>query len=441
MSSKQAVIRCPIYGSVKLNQKELQIIDSPFFQRLRLISQLGFASFVFPGAVHTRFSHSIGAIHLAGLVFDRLMENQLHSLHDYYDEQQLAYFRQILRLSALLHDVGHPPFSHAAEYLLPAVSQLQFDDHRFRSETRQATHEDFSHLIILHMAKTENVITEEEAVDITGILSRDRSPSPRMNAKNGKPMIYPLLCQLINGEIDVDRMDYLLRDSYFAGVPYGKFDLDRLIDSFVCCLEETTGQFLPAIDGEGVPSYEIFLLARVHMFYQIYFHKSLGAYRHYLVKAYEEGEIDYVIDGSISNFLNLTEMRLMEEFRANRDKKWSGKIFNRIPAKSLIRVSDAEPDKLEKLKTIEQMLNHHQIETIHSHSSNSYSSQQKGQKIDRETVLVVEKELGRTTVVPLAEKSALLGQDKTFIEISQLYVHREDYSRAIELVQAEMPTD
>jgi hypothetical protein len=438
MSVKQAVIRCPIYGSVLLNRKELRIIDSPFFQRLRHISQLGFASLVFPGAVHTRFSHSVGAIHLAGLVFDKLLQNQLHSLKDYYSNEQLDYFRQILRFSALLHDIGHPPFSHAAESLLPPLKSLQSELFRTEPIDRQATHEDFSQLIIHYLAHEEQILSVEEAADIMCLLSKNKHPSHRMNAKTGKPMIYPLLCQLISGEIDVDRMDYLLRDSYFAGVPYGKFDLDRLINSFVCCLEESSQQFQLALDGEGVPSYEIFLLARVHMFYQIYFHKSLGAYRHYLVKAYEEGEIDYRIDGSIANFLNLTETRLMEEFRTNRQKKWSGRIFNRIPAKCLIRVGDGELAKLNKLNEVGALLRKNGIETIVSHSANHFSSQIKNGTIDDETILVVEEELGSTTIVPLAEKSSLLGNSKKLIEIHQLYVHREDYDAAINLVKFQL---
>ncbi len=434
MSLKSAVVRCPIYGSVLLEENELKLIDSPFFQRLRHISQLGFASFVFPGAVHTRFSHSLGAIHLAGMVFDRLISNSVHSLAEHYTSEQIAYFRRILRLSALLHDVGHPPFSHAAESLLPPLRSLESSLFSSYSDNRQSTHEDFSQMIIQYLASEEKDLSESEATDIICILSKNKSPSERMNAKDGKPMVYPLLCQLINGEIDVDRMDYLLRDSYFAGVPYGKYDLDRLINSFVCCLETSTNQFLLALDGEGVPSYEIFLLARVHMFHQIYFHKSLGAYRHYLVRAYEEGEIDYKIDGSVENFLNLTETRLLEEFRTNRERKWSGRIFNRIPAKSLIRVENSEPEKLRRLNEVNNILKDKGIETIFSHSSNNYSSQLKNNPIDQETILVVDEEMGRTTIVPLAERSTLLGVESKQIEIHQLYVHREDYKAAITLV-------
>lgn len=438
MNTKSAIIRCPVHGSVTLSNDEIRLIDSQFLQRLRNISQLGFASYVFPGAVHTRFSHSLGAIHLAGRVFDQLLKNPIHPLSDFYSQEQLRYYRQILRYAALLHDAGHPPFSHAAESLLPPLKNLETDLFRTIKEDRKATHEEFSQMIIHHLADQERLLSDEEAEDVISLLSKVRTPSSRMLASNGQPMIYPLLCQLINGEVDVDRMDYLLRDAYFAGVPYGKYDLDRLINSFTCCREEKTNSFLLALDGEGVPSYEIFLLARVHMFYQIYFHKSLGAYRYYLRKAFAEGEVDYTIDGTIQNFLNLTETKLQEEFSRHRDKKWSGKIFYRTPAKNLIRVLDGETHRLKKLNTVKEILKENGIETIYSHSSNQYSSQIKNKGIDHNTLLVIDKEFGKTTIGPLAEKSSLLGEEETLIEISQLYVHREDYQTALDLINQKL---
>jgi uncharacterized protein len=439
MTVKKAIIRCPIHGSVTLSEREIAIVNNRFFQRLRYISQLGFTALVFPGAVHTRFSHAIGTMHLAGRIFDQVVNDGVGRLRTYYDSDQLAYYRCILRWAALLHDTGHPPFSHAAESLLPPLSALDLPETLRPVEERRSTHEDFSHLIIHHLAADEGLLSAAEAEDIISILARDRVPSPRLNARSGGPMIHPLLCQIINGEIDVDRMDYLLRDSYFAGVPYGKFDLDRLVSSFSCCLAAPLNQFLLSIDGEGVPSYEIFLLARIHMFYQIYFHKSLGAYRYYLTKASEEGEIDWRIDGSLENFVDLTESGLLEEFKRNRNRKWSGRIFHRVPAKNLIRVFDGEHEQMRKLVAVRELLQAQSVEVIESYSANQYSSQIKNQEIDRQTVLVREEEFGTQTIVPLAQRSSLLGDRPRMIEITQLYVHREDYERAITMIQRHRP--
>jgi HD superfamily phosphohydrolase len=290
-------------------------------------------------------------------------------------------------------------------------------------------------MIIRHLALDKRLLSEEEATDVIGILSKNQELSENINSNTGTPMIFPLLCQLINGEIDVDRMDYLLRDSYFAGVPYGRFDLDRLINSFLCCVEKNLGQFLLAIDHEGVPSYEDFLLARIHMFYQIYFHKSLGAYRFYLQKAINEKEIDFEIDGSSQNFLFSTETALMEEFKRKRDKKWSGKIYNRIPAKNLIRVIDGDKTRLAKMEEIKTVLSQNGIEVIESYSYNQYSSQIRGEIPNRGTVLVVDRELEQEVIVPLSEKSSLLINRERKIEIFQLYVSREEYDRSIQLIQ------
>jgi len=429
------LIRCPIHGSIPLDKREVSLIDSPFFQRLRYISQLGFASLVFPGAVHTRFAHSIGTAHLAGRVFDQLLRRQNKKLQDSYNSRQLTYFRRILRFSALLHDLGHPPFSHAAESLLPDYSALQPPEYLGERIDRQATHEDFSHRIIHNIAQEEGLLTKEEAFDIISILKKTIPPSDRLRADNGDPLIFPLLCQLINGEIDVDRMDYLLRDAYFAGVPYGRFDLDRMIHSFSISWNEQTRRFLLAIDGGAVPTYENYLLARVHMFNQIYFHKSLGAYGYYLKMAIDENEIDIRIDGSLPNFLRITENSVTEAINRNQRKPWSGRIANRIPAKNLIRVMDTEKEKRSLYAQIKSLLQKKQIEIIESHSSNQFSSQQKHKPVDHDTIMVVDEEFGRPFTRPLADCSTLLTEKEKRIEIFQLYVHHEDYDIALKAIK------
>lgn len=420
-----------------LTSEEFKIINNPFFQRLRFVSQLGFVPYVFPCATHTRFSHSLGATCLAGRVFDRILSNNRPLLTHYYSEDQLNYFRRILRFAALLHDIGHPPFSHAAEILLPKFSKLETPDFLSERKDRQATHEDFSHAIIYHLAKEGGLLTLDEAYDILSILNKKLSPSEKMRSikPDGEPLIRPLLSQLINGEIDVDRMDYLLRDSYFTGVPYGHFDLDRLVRSFSCYPEEKLGRLLLTIDADAIPTYENFLLARTHMFYQIYFHKSLAIYTYYLQQALLEKEITIPVDGAITSYLEMTEDRFMEEFRKAKDKFWSNKLYHRIPAKNLIRATDGEPKKLERLWEIHEKLSQKGIQGMVTHSSNQYTSQTKKKKIEKNTILVLEEEFGKTNIYPLAGKSKLLKKSKRKIEITQLYVHRTDFDQAIKIVQ------
>lgn len=438
MSKDFRLIRCPIHGSIEFNQREVRLIDSPFLQRLRSVSQLGFASLVFPGAVHSRFSHSLGAAHLIGKVFDQLKLGLFHDLSDFYGKEDLQYFRQILRFAALLHDVGHPPFSHAAERVLPMISSLEMPPYLMPKKDRQATHEDFSHAIIYHMAKEQNLLSLEEAEDVISVLSKKIPPSHRMNAKEGGPLIYPLLCQLINGEIDVDRMDYLHRDAHFAGVPYGKFDLDRMIGSFSTCLEESLGGFLLTINSEDLPTYENFLLSRIHMFYQIYFHKTLGAFTHYIQQVFEEREITLAIDGSMENYLSLNENGLREELRKNQHKKWAGRIINRQPAKTLLRVKDQEPERMERLERVQALLQQEGVDCFLVNSWNNYSTQIKGRPINQSSIMVIEQELGKERLYPLGERSGLLGNEERLIEIHQLYVHREEFQQAMKIIEGRL---
>ncbi|MDX2469841.1 MAG: HD domain-containing protein [SAR324 cluster bacterium] len=431
---KKRLIRCPIYGSIGFAEEEMALIGSPFLQRLRSVSQLGFASLVFPGATHTRFSHSLGACHLAGLVFDQLLLGEHHDLADYYTPDELAYFKRLLRLSALMHDVGHPPFSHAAESVLPDTDKLPLPSFLKPEKTRIATHEDFTFAIIWEIAQSEGIISLEEAEDIIAILSKNATPSSRLNAKDGEPLIYPLLCQLISGEVDVDRMDYLLRDAYFAGVPYGNYDYQRLIGSFATTLEKTTNRFLLTIKSEDIPTYENFLLSRMHMFYQIYFHKTLGAFTHYITQVFVQKEVDIKIDGTLENYLATTENGLKDEINRAKDKTWAKRIAMRIPAKTLMRVTAGDAKRLNKMKEVEGQLKAAGIDFFGVHSFNQYSSQVKGEPIDESTLLVLEQELGKSIVVPLAERSKLLQEHEQRIEVHQLYVHREDYRKSLEIL-------
>lgn len=434
---KRHIVRCPIHGSMEFSAREMALIDSPFFQRLRQITQLGFAGLVFPGATHTRFAHSLGTAHLAGRVFDQLCKGNNYDLRADYNLEQLNYARSLLRFAALLHDVGHPPFSHAAEAVLPRLGQLPMPDFLLDDPNRQATHEDYSHAIIHHLAESRGLISREEASDLVSILSKKHEPSDQLKAKDGRHLIYPLLCQLINGEIDVDRMDYLLRDAYNAGVPYGKFDLDRLIGAMAVYKEDQAGWFLLSLKEEDVPTYENFLLSRIHMFQQIYFHKTLGAFSHYLTRAFVDKELEIEVDGSLEQFLGFTESRLRQALAQVSHKKWSSRILGRVKAKNILRVVGEDTADLARLVMVEEIINRAGIESFVVRSSNQYSSQIEGQ-VNQGTVMVIQSEFGKTRALPLASRSDLLDTREKRILITQLYVHREDAARAIEEINLKL---
>jgi len=209
VSFKLDRIRDPIHGFIYLTKEEMAIVDSPLYQRLRRINQDGMTHLVYPGAEHTRFQHSLGVMHLASNIFDRIV--QKNALESTWGEEEVRRCRHLLRLYALLHDVGHAPFSHASE------EGMEQEESLF---PQGASHETYTVKMI--------------ASDEIGGLIRDKSasfcgvtPDDLLELIEGTSLDRRLyfLRQLMNSEVDADKMDYLLRDSHYCGVAYGLFDL------------------------------------------------------------------------------------------------------------------------------------------------------------------------------------------------------------------------
>lgn len=257
-------VRCPVHGFVSLNDWERAIIDERPFQRLRRIRQLAWTDQVFPGASHSRFEHSLGVMHTATRLYDAVWSNSKSILESElgYKEAGTLRDRQIIRLAALLHDVGHGPFSHAAEDLMP-----------FSKSGSQYRHEHYSASIVRHLLKDVienhplNNNFDIKADDVASLLEGSQAAKHRLFWRD-----------LIDGQMDADRMDYLLRDSYHAGVRYGVFDLGRLITTV--CVVPPADDIAPrlGIREGGWHSAESLVLARYLMFTQVYFHKTRVAY-------------------------------------------------------------------------------------------------------------------------------------------------------------------
>jgi len=230
MQIKGKIINDPVYGFIKIPEQDLmQIIEHPWFQRLRNIRQMGMAHLVYPGAVHTRFHHSLGACHLMGKALDELsLKNISIEPKDY-----LA-----ARMAILLHDIGHGPFSHALE----------------NSLVEGVSHEQISLLIMKKLN-----------------LQMDGKLSQAMEIFDYQ---YPkkFLHQLVSSQLDVDRMDYLNRDSFYTGVSEGVIGYDRILQML------TVGNNELMVEEKGVHSVEKFIIARRLMYWQVYLHKAvLGA--------------------------------------------------------------------------------------------------------------------------------------------------------------------
>jgi HD superfamily phosphohydrolase len=240
---KSVLIRDPIHGYITLNEIEFALVNTRAFQRLRHIRQLGLTDQVFPGATHTRFSHSLGVMHLAQRMLERLFIQPPASGLSTEEKERLV---RLMRLAALLHDLGHPPFSHALEDL-------------FEPGTG---HEAMARSIVLN-TELSGIIAEggkrwgigpEEVTDLMA-----GSPGPGLE----------FLSTVLSSELDIDKMDYLLRDSLFCGVRYGSFDLERLL--YTAVLIRTDRGPRLGVHESGIHALEAFVLARYYMFAQVYF--------------------------------------------------------------------------------------------------------------------------------------------------------------------------
>ena len=211
-------IRCPVHGFVTLNAWEKEIISRPAFQRLRRIRQLAWTDQVYPGAMHTRFEHSLGVMHTATLMYNAICARSSEVLKNDLDYKAAGLERdlQLVRLAALLHDIGHSPFSHASEELFPEQENGRKYEHEHYSAAIVRT--ELRDVIENHPLNTTNF--GFSADDIAALLEGSTSAKQRLFWRD-----------LIAGQADADRMDYLLRDSYHSGVQYGKFDLNRIINT------------------------------------------------------------------------------------------------------------------------------------------------------------------------------------------------------------------
>jgi len=264
-------IRDPVHGYIYANELECKIIDSPVFQRLRGIRQLASAHLTYPGALHTRFEHCIGSMHLAKRASNHLKAQEI------IDEEMSTE----LSIAALLHDIGHGPFSHLFEEVL---------------HEKGMTHENI----------TDRIIKETEIADI--LSSFGINVNRFSNLCVGISKKHPrFMNDIIAGFLSVDSMDYLLRDSYFSGVEYGKVDVHRIIDAY-----EIAGKKL-AINKDSLYALESLMIARYEMFRAVYFHKSVRASAVMITRAMtlSDDELHFTDLDNLDRFLELGDEKVL----------------------------------------------------------------------------------------------------------------------------------
>jgi HD superfamily phosphohydrolase len=313
MRKRTHEIRDPIHTFIRLDSDEREAVDSRPLQRLRHIQQLGMSHLVYPGATHKRFEHSLGVMELAGRVFDVITDWE-HVCHESVRQimpsaDQRRYWRRVLRMAALFHDVGHLPFSHAAEReLLPdGWNHERLTAEVIRSEALNQLWEKMTPpLRWLDIVKLAVGPKRCESYARAGALPDEAASFTDWQT---------ILAEVIVGDaFGVDRMDYLLRDSCHAGVAYGRFDHYRLVDTLRILPKEHEGSQEPALGVEegGLHSAEALLLARYFMYTQVYFHPVRKIYdvhlKDFLTAWLPKGRFPTTLDGHLSH----TDNEVME---------------------------------------------------------------------------------------------------------------------------------
>jgi HD superfamily phosphohydrolase len=275
------IIRDPLWNNITLDDLAIRLVDTRAFQRLRYVRQLGLAYLVYPGATHTRFEHALGTWHLAGRTLEMLQgRGEIKG-----DVERDA---RVVAVAALLHDIGHYPFSHALE------------------EIGAPHHEDVAGALLTRgeIADVLRELIAEDAPERVVELIRGRSASP--------------LQGLISGSLDLDKIEYLKRDALMCGVPYGEIDVDRLIHSLTLVRDPDTGRSAVGVSEKGLSALESLLFAKYQMYRNVYWHHAVRSatamYKRLVADAIDRGalrvsELASFSDEALLHQLEVTSLR------------------------------------------------------------------------------------------------------------------------------------
>ncbi len=353
----------PVHGGVGFFLHEARAIDHPLFQRLRFIVQNDITSLVFPGATHTRFQHSIGAMHVAGRFLKTLLRSYLSDQQNkrrkgvtHVQADSIRYFFFCLRLAALLHDSGHFPFSHqfeTADTVRRMLDEPSLFETLWRGESWETyyesmpthlKHEHYSVRVAHEILKDFLNVPDIDARDVLGMMettsarmsdrfnqaSRQvlglllRDPSELKGIKETKAgEVFKAFFQtIISGELDIDKMDYLLRDSFYSGCKYGMYNLDHLLSTLRIGFTKKPHWVGLAVTEKGIGAFEDFVHSRFQLYQQVYSHKTVVGFKWLLNNAMndvlKQTETKKEVRSAITDmveFQYFTDMFFWERFR------------------------------------------------------------------------------------------------------------------------------
>ncbi|OIQ16857.1 MAG: hypothetical protein BM556_14465 [Bacteriovorax sp. MedPE-SWde] len=422
-------IRDPIHGSIHILKEEEAIIKAEFFQRLRNIKQLGFSEYVFPGATHTRLIHSIGVMNVGDMAFEKLFRGKAQT-------PDLLRIKQTFKLACLLHDIGHAPLSHSTESVMPTLRELDIPN-LYLSEKdkgqldRQATHEDYTIKAIVDSSFADSFKDMEKTFGVERRYIADLISGHTLTPEYftlDKVNYFPLLHQLVSSELDCDRMDYLLRDSYFCGVSYGNYDLDWLLDNLEPAIIE--GVATLGISERAVITFDDFLLSRYHMFVMVYFHYRAVCLEQLLLRYFKTSPYEYMIPADIEKYIEHDDYHLMKILRHSNNPYAQALVKNQTPEKIF---ESFNSDQLVTLDKVQAYLESRNIEIIRGSSTgrlSKYYTADRPSNKSKYTMKVVrnEKLSGSVEYFDINQATDLFQKFSKAHAINRLHCHHSDLS-------------
>lgn len=417
-------IRDPVHGSIYFSNPEVAVIDTPEYQRLRNIKQLGFSEFSYPGATHNRYLHSLGACHLAGQIFDSIFR-----AYPFVKPSHRALFRQTLRLAALLHDVGHGPLSHTTELVMPLVQDLAIRAYPDPLQGgRRANHEDYTikYVTDSNLSNTiNNNFPDLNSYYVACLIDKSLPCTDDYFIDSGFDF-RPILSQLVSSELDCDRMDYLERDSYYCGTNYGKIDKGWLLQNLT--FHQTEGRMHLALNRRALYAFDDFLISRHHMYLMVYFHHKSIIYEEMLNRYLTSPDCQFFLPSAIQDYTFYNDHKLYEHL-ALVANPWAQRISLRRAYRVLIELHNASDSG--RPERIKQALQQQNFDVIWSSSKARLSKYHSSSPVDLALPIFVVDQYDRwDTPGPIENSTEIFQKYEGTRIIDRLYVAPEQYDQA-----------
>jgi uncharacterized protein len=417
-------IRDPIHGPIFLSDCEEAIIESVEFQRLREIKQLGFSEFSFPGATHNRFLHSIGVSHISGKIFD-----QIFKAYPFQKARNKIRFKTLVKLGALLHDIGHGPLSHTTEEVMPLLRELDIS-YLNNENNRRATHEDYT-IKFVTQSNISNIIKKHysdiDPYHVACLIDKNLVCEEDV-FKDGKIDYRLLLSQIVSSELDADRMDYLERDSFYCGISYGNIDRDWLIQNLTIHIEDYKAHL--ALNRRALYSFDDFLISRHHMHLMVYFHHKSVIFEEMLLRYLTSADCQFFLPANLDQYISYTDYKLYEHLDTVKDP-WAKRISERKPYRVATELHNQNPERAQNIQSI---LTDSQIDYIYTSSNIRLSKYHATADSNQDSIYVVDQYDKWDKPTQINSATQIFQKYEVARIIDRVYVSPEDLDRAKKLL-------